>query len=196
MQVRLHTQRGRPFGRRRPYLALPGRAKGPWDEHYQQEQPWAAGHAECAPWVHVTTRRTGIAARDRLGAELDGDLGVVLARSCTLAGLRRNAARAVRRQRTLGWLEGYCGRPGAKAPPQIRWHRPTRRYARLAGRDLSEIRRRWAESQRKIRRVEARLRRAGAYAREPRIIARGQVYIEVEPSSLRSGRLEAPPWCP
>jgi hypothetical protein len=151
-----------------------------------------------APWrVHITVRRASSAAQYRLWAEVDADFGVVLARSDTLAGLRRNAARAILSQWRLGQLENAPGHGGAKAPPEIRWHRSTRRYARLAGRDISEIRRRMRESERKIRKVEARLRRAGAYAREARVIAQGQVYIEVDLArSMRSGRLEVVPWSP
>jgi hypothetical protein len=62
---------------------------------------------------------------------------------------------------------------------------------------LFEVRRRWRESERKVRRIERKLRRAGAYAREARLIAQGQVYIEVDPEkSRRTGRLEVAPWSP
>lgn len=149
------------------------------------------------PCVHITVRRASVSARYRLWAEADGDFGVVLARSNTLAGLHWNAARAVRKQWRWGYLEGTLGRDGARAPPEILWHRSTRRYARLAGRDLSEIRRRWRDSERKIRRIERRLRRAGAYAGEARLIAQGQVFFEVDLERFeRTGRLEAPPWSP
>lgn len=62
---------------------------------------------------------------------------------------------------------------------------------------MSEIRRRWRESERKILRIERRLRRAGAYAREARFIARGHVYFEVDRERLRrTGRFEVAPWNP
>lgn len=149
------------------------------------------------PRVHITVRRASVLVRYRLWAEVDGDFGIALARSNTLAGLRRNAARAIRKQWRMGVLEVTLGREGARAPPEILWHRSTRRYARLAGRDLSEIRRRWRESERKIRMIERRLRRAGAYAREARLIAQGQVYFEVDRERFkRTGRLEVAPWSP
>lgn len=96
-----------------------------------------------------------------------------------------------------GYLEGTLGGDGSSAPPEILWHRSTRRYARLAGRDVTEIRRRWRESERKIHRIERRLRHAGAYAREARLIAQGQVYFEVDlKRSRRTGRFEVAPWSP
>jgi hypothetical protein len=116
---------------------------------------------DSASLVHITVRRASISARYRLWAEVDGDSGVVPSRSNTLVGLRRNAARAIRKQRSMGYLEGTPGRRRAGTPPEILWHRSNRVYARLAGRDLAEIRRRWRESARKIRRIELRLRRAG-----------------------------------
>ena len=117
-----------------------------------------------APRIHLTVRRASVSARFRLWAEVDGDFGVVLAQSNTLAGLRRNAAWAIRKQWSMGHLEGTLGRDRAGVPPEIVWHRSTRRYARLAGRDLTEIRRRWRESERRIRRIERRLLRSGAYS--------------------------------
>lgn len=142
--------------------------------------------------VHITVRRSSAAHRYRLWAEVDGDFGVTLARSRTLAGLRRNAARAIRLQWRVARDGGASGRP-----PAIRWHRSTRRYARLAGRELAEIRRRWRESERKARGLEQALRRAGAYAREARFIARGQVYLELDlERSRRMGRLVVAPWSP
>jgi hypothetical protein len=147
--------------------------------------------------VHITVRRASVSARYRLWAEVDGDFGVVLARSNTLAGLRRNAARAIRMQWSMGHLEGTHRRRGAAALPEIRWHRSSRTYALLAGRDLIEMRRRWSESGRKVRMIELRLRRAGAYAREARIIAQGQVYFEEDlERARRTGRLEVAPWNP
>jgi hypothetical protein len=147
--------------------------------------------------VHITVRRSSVRARYRLWAEVDGDFGVVLTRSNSLARLRRNAARAIRKQWRLGHLDDAPGRPGAGYPPEIVWHRSTRRYALLAGRELSEIRKRWNESQRKIHRIERRLRRAGAYAREARLIAQGQVYVEVDLERFsRTGRFETVPWNP
>ena len=150
-----------------------------------------------SPRIHITVRRASVSVRYRLWAEVDGDFGVVLARSNSLAGLRRNAPRAIRRQWSMGHLEGTLGRRGPRAPPGILWHRSTRQYARLAGRDLSEVRRQRRESERRIRRIEWRLRRAGAYAREARLIARGRVYFEVDLERSRStGRLEVAPWSP
>lgn len=150
-----------------------------------------------APRIHLTVRRASVSARFRLWAEVDGDFGVVLAQSNTLAGLRRNAAWAIRKQWSMGHLEGTLGRDRAGVPPEIVWHRSTRRYARLAGRDLTEIRRRWRESERRIRRIERRLLRSGAYVREARIIARGQIYLEVDlERSRRTGRLEVARWSP
>ena len=147
--------------------------------------------------VHVTVRRSSVRARYRLWAEVDGDFAVVLTRSNALSRLRRNAARAIRKQWSVGHLDDALGRPGAGAPPEIVWHRATRRYARLAGRELSEIRRRWSESERKIRRIERRLRRAGAFAREARLIAQGQVYVEVDLERFaRTDRFETVPWNP
>jgi hypothetical protein len=147
--------------------------------------------------VHITVRRASVTARYRLWAEVDGDFGVVLTRSNSLARLRRNAARAIRKQWSMGHLDGAPGRPRAGAPPEIVWHRSTRRYASLAGRELSEIRRGWTESERKIRRMEQRLRRAGAYAREARLIAQGQVYVEIDLDRFsRTGRFETVPWNP
>jgi hypothetical protein len=82
-------------------------------------------------------------------------------------------------------------------PPEIVWHRSTRRYARLAGRDVAEIRRRLRASDRTARRLEWELRRAGAYAREARYIARGQLYVELDlKRSRRTGRFEVAPWNP
>lgn len=136
--------------------------------------------------VHITARRSSGGRRYRLWAEVDGDFGVVLARSRTLAGLRRNAARAIRQE----WKLGHLGETGG-ALPVIVWHRSTRRYARLARREWDELRRRLRESERTARRIERRLRRAGAYAQEARFIARGQVYLELDIArSRRLGRLE------
>jgi hypothetical protein len=143
--------------------------------------------------VHITVRRASLTARYRLWAEADGDFGVALAQSNTLGGLRRNAARAIRRQWMMGFIEGTLGPKGARAPPEILWHSSTRRYARTAAMDLFEVRRRWRESERKVRRIERKLRRAGAYAREARLIAQGQVDPE---KSRRTGRLEVAPWSP
>jgi hypothetical protein len=81
--------------------------------------------------------------------------------------------------------------------PAIVWHRATRRYGRFAGRDLSDIRKRMRESQRTMRRIERQLRRAGAYTKEARLIARGQVYLEIDPKrSRRTGKFEVAPWSP
>lgn len=81
--------------------------------------------------------------------------------------------------------------------PEIRWHQSTRRYARLAGRTMTELRRRMRESTRTVRRIERGLRRAGAYAGEARYIAHGQVYIETDlKKSRRTGRFEVAPWSP
>lgn len=81
--------------------------------------------------------------------------------------------------------------------PKIQWHQSTRRYARLAGRELTEVRRRIRESRRTVLRIERGLRRAGAYAGEARYIARGQVYIEIDlKKSRRTGRFEVAPWSP
>lgn len=147
--------------------------------------------------VHITVRRASVAARYRLWAEVDGDFGVVLARSDTLTGLRRNAARAIRKQWSAGQLEGTFTRRGAGPPPPIVWHPSTRRYAQLAGRELSEIRGRWRESDREIYRIERKLLRAGAYAREARYIAPGLVYVEVDLKRLsRTGRFVVAPWNP
>lgn len=144
--------------------------------------------------IHITIRRASAAARFRLWAEVDGDFGIALARSNSLDGLRRNAARAIRQQWRMGRLDVTRGRPGAGAPPEIRWHRSTRRYARLAGRELSEIRRRWRESERTVRSIERGLRREGAYAKEARFIAYGHVYVELDVGrSRRAGRLEVVP---
>ena len=147
--------------------------------------------------VHITVRRASAAARYRLWAEVDGDFGVALARSNTLAGLRRNTVREIRKQWRLGYLEDTLGRRYAEGPPEIRWHRSTHRYAQLAGRELSEIRRRIRESNRTIRTIERSLRRAGAYAREARLIAQGQVYFELDlERSGRTGDFEVAPWNP
>ena len=97
----------------------------------------------------------------------------------------------------MGYLEDTTGRHQAGAPPEILWHRSTRRYAHLAGRDLSDVRWRWRESERAVLRIERNLRRAGAYAREARLIARGQVYVEVDLERFRrTGLLEIVPWNP
>lgn len=147
--------------------------------------------------VHITVRRSSGARRFRLWAEVDGDFGVALARSCTLGGLRKNATRVIRQQWKMGRLEGTNWRNGASPAPEMLWHRTSRRYARLAGRELAEIRRRWRESERTARRIERGLRRAGAYAREARFIARGQVYVELDlERSRRTGRLEVARWSP
>ena len=147
--------------------------------------------------VHITVRRAAAAARYRLWVEVDGDFGVALARSDTLGGLRRSAARVIRRQWRLGYLEDTFGRRKADGPPELRWHRSTRRYARFAGRELSEIRRRMGESERTVRTIERKLRRAGAYAREARLIARGQVYFELDLEQFRrTGHFEVAPWNP
>lgn len=147
--------------------------------------------------VHVTVRRSSGRARYRLWAEVDGDFGVALTQSNSLSQLRRNAARAIRKQWNTGHLNDTPGDRGADAPPEIVWHRSTRRYARLAGRELSEIRKRRSESERTIQRIERRLRRSGAYAREARLIARGQVYLELDlEGSRRTGQLEVAPWSP
>jgi hypothetical protein len=62
---------------------------------------------------------------------------------------------------------------------------------------MAEIRRRRRESERTARRLERGLCRAGAYTREARFIARGQVYIELDfERSRRTGRLEVAPWSP
>lgn len=147
---------------------------------------------ESAAPVHITVRRCSGVQGYRLWAEVDGDFGVALARSRTWAGLRRNAARAIRQQ----WK---IGRPGAphERPPEILWHRSTRRYARRAGRELAEVRRRMRAAERAARRIERGLRRAGAFAREARFIAQGQVYLEIDlERSRRTGRLEVAPWNP
>ena len=150
-----------------------------------------------ASTIHITVRRASHAGRYRLWAEVDGDFGVALARSTTLAGLRRNATRAIRRQWKLGQLGGMRGRPRDGPVPEIEWHPSTRRYARLAGRELIEIRRRMRESERTALRIERGLRRAGAYAREARLIARGQVHIAIDlERSRRTGRFEVAPWSP
>lgn len=142
--------------------------------------------------IHVTVRRSSGARAYRLWAEVDGDFGVALARSRTMAGLRRNATRAIRRQ----WELRSPGEMGAQHP-EIRWHRSSRRYARMAGREVVEIRRRMRESEQTARRIERTLRRAGAYSREARFIAFGQVYLEVDVErSKRTGRLEVAPWNP
>jgi hypothetical protein len=147
--------------------------------------------------VHITVRRASVTARYRLWAEVDGDFGVVLTRSNSLARLRRNAARAIRKQWSMGHLDSAPGRRGAGATPEIVWHQSTRQYARLAGHELSEIRRRLTESERKIRRMEQRLRHAGAYAREARLIAQGQVNVEIDLDRFsRTGRFEIVPWNP
>ena len=147
--------------------------------------------------IHVTVRRASASAPYRLWAEVDGDFGVALARSHTAAGLRRNAIRGIRRQWKLGYLEDGRVPHGAEACPQVIWHRSTRRYARVAGKDMAEIRRRWRESERRIRRIERGLRRAGAYAREARFIARGQVFLEVDLDHFRNGRpFEVAAWNP
>lgn len=152
---------------------------------------------ESSSVIHVTVRRSSRAGRLRLWAELDGDFGVVLAQSNTLSGLRRNAVRALRREWKLGHLSEAHGRHGAAPIPEIQWHKSTRRYARLAGPELTELRRRMRESTRTARRIERGLRRAGAYAREARYIARGQVYVEIDLKRLRrTGRFEVPPWSP
>lgn len=146
--------------------------------------------------VQVTIRRASASARFRLWAEVDGDFGVVLARSRTVSGLRRNALREIRRQWHLGYLE-ETRRPGkTETCPEIVWHRSTRRYAHVAGRDLAEIRHRVRESTRTIQRIERGLRRAGAYAREARFIARGQVFLEVALDPAHGFSFEAVPWNP
>jgi len=67
----------------------------------------------------------------------------------------------------------------------------------LAGREVAEIRTRWRESERTVRRLERGLRRAGAYAREARFIARGQVYLALDLKRFRrTGRIEVAPWSP
>src|SRR5690348_10096534 len=91
--------------------------------------------------IHVTVRRASASARYRLWAEVDGDFGVVLAQSNTLAGLRRNAVRAIRREWSLRHFGGTGARRRADPRQRILWHRSTLEYARLAGRELSEIRR-------------------------------------------------------
>lgn len=142
--------------------------------------------------IQITVRRSSGAARYRLWAEVDGDFGVALAQSQTIAGLRRNAIREIRRQWRLGWLGAKGG-----SPPEIVWHRSTKRYARLAGRELSELRTWMRESDRKAGRIERALRRAGAYAREARFIAHGQVSQEMDLKKMRrTGRLEVVPWNP
>jgi len=147
--------------------------------------------------IHITVRRASASARYRLWAEVDGDFGIALAQSNSLGGLRRNATRAIRQEWRMGRLEDSPGRPGTGALPEIRWHRSTRSYARLAGRELSEIRRRWRESERTVRSIERVLRREGAYAKEARFIAHGQVYVEVDLGrSRRTGRLEVVPGSP
>lgn len=147
---------------------------------------------ESSSVIHVTVRRFSGARAFRLWAEVDGNFGVTLAQSRTMAGLRRTATRAIRRQWELRSLGGM----GAQHP-EIRWHRSSRRYARLAGREVVEIRSRIRESNQTVRRIERTLRRAGAYSREARYIALGQVYLAVDfERSKRTGRLEVAPWNP
>ena len=60
---------------------------------------------------------------------------------------------------------------------------------------MSEIRKRWRESERTALRVERGLRRAGAYAREARFIARGQAYVELDfARTRRTGRFVDAAW--
>ena len=147
--------------------------------------------------VHITVRRASTAARYRLWAEVDGDFGVALARSNTLAGLRRNANCEVRRQWSFGYFDDTLGRRKPDGPPVIRWHRSTRRYAQLARREWSEIGRRMRVSEGTIRSIERSLRRAGAYARGAKLIARGQIYLELDlERSRRTGHFEVAPWNP
>jgi hypothetical protein len=137
--------------------------------------------------VNITVRRSSDRRRYRFWVEVDGDFGVALAQSRTLAGLQRNAARAIRHEWTM-----RSPREKGVRPPEIAWHRSSRRYARGAGRDVAEIRRRLRASDRTARRLERGLRRAGAYAREARYIARGQVYVELDrEGSRRAGRLRS-----
>ena len=145
----------------------------------------------------MTIRRASASSRYRLWAEEDGDFGVALARSDTMAGLRRNATREIRKQWREGYLDESRLRRGPGSPPEIIWHRSSRRYARLAGRGMVEIRRRLRDDERTIRRIERGLRRAGAYAREARFIARGQVFREVDLKLFRHTRsFEVVPWNP
>jgi len=131
-----------PLSRQVPAHVFPGR----WPNTCKWGGGWPEVMRNSPPLVHVTVRRASISARYRLWAELDGDFGVVLARSNTLVGLRRNAARAIRKQWSMGYLDGTRGRSRAGTSPKILWHRSSRAYARLAGRDLSTIRKRWRES--------------------------------------------------
>jgi len=88
--------------------------------------------------LHLTVRRS--AGRFRLWAEEDGSQGTAVARANTLAALRRNAERTIRRE----WVENGFRKdeyaPGPDGFPVIEWHRSTRAYAKQAARMLGGLR--------------------------------------------------------